>query len=233
MKELKGKGWKIFFDEARHRYYDEKNEPIISVTDITGVMDKPALAPWAANCACDYILQHREDDDLESLVSKARKEWRNVKDKAADIGSEIHSWVSSWIKGDKLDVPNDEMIANGITAFLKWQKEHKAKWLESEAMVYSKKYHYAGILDAVAVIDGKTYLVDFKSSKGIYPEMLLQVSGYEIAYNEMKGRRVIDGRIIIKLGKLDGSFEVRECEEAWDAFLSALTLRKWAKQQNI
>ena len=45
--------------------------------------------------------------------------------------------------------------------------------------VFSEKYGYAGTIDYVCTIDGKTYIVDFKTSKQVWPEYELQVSAYK------------------------------------------------------
>ena len=42
------------------RYYKKDGKKLPSVTTITGQLDKPALTYWAANCACDYIIQELE-----------------------------------------------------------------------------------------------------------------------------------------------------------------------------
>jgi hypothetical protein len=60
----------------------------------------------------------------------------------------------------------------------------------------------------VAVVDGKVTLVDFKTGKGIYDEMLCQVS----AYNELLKIRGIqtDEIMILRIGRNeDEGFETR------------------------
>jgi hypothetical protein len=45
------------FDEKKHLYfYDGK--PMTGCTTILGVLAKPALIPWAAKMAVEYIAQH-------------------------------------------------------------------------------------------------------------------------------------------------------------------------------
>ena len=114
-----------------------------------------------------------------------------VSTKAADIGTEIHQWASDWILKKNPEMPTDEKVVNGITAFLKFQKEHKLKWIESERYIFSKKYKYAGILDAIAKKNNKLILVDFKSNYRIYDEMRFQVAGYQIAYEEEDRKSVV------------------------------------------
>ena len=222
---------KIKFEDERHIFYDEKGKQIPGVTSATGVVDKSgALMGWVAKMMGLYLLTEKEKGNgmiTEELVGKAKKEYRNLQKQAADIGTEIHQWVSDWILGKKPEMPDNEKVVNGITAFLRFQKEHNLKWVESEKVIYSKKHSYAGILDAVAKEGNKLVLIDFKSSSGIYEEMQFQVAGYEIAYEEETGKK-IDKRIIIKFGKETGDFEVKELdniEKDKKAFLACLQLK--------
>ncbi len=116
--------------------------------------------------------------------------------------------------------------------FLKFQKEHKFKWVESERYIFSKKHKYAGILDSIAKEGNKLILVDFKSSNGIYDSMRFQVSGYKIAWEEETGKK-IDERMILRFGKNDGEFEIKRLDnDAKDkkAFLNCLNLKKRLKE---
>jgi len=170
--------------------------------------------------------------DLATGVLNGIKEYRARSRKAADIGTIIHEWVSDWILKKNPEMPSDEKVVNGIMAFLKFQKEHKFKWLESERYIFSKKYRYAGILDSIAREGDKLLLVDFKSSNGIYDDMRFQVSGYKIAWEEETGRK-IDERMILRFGKNDGEFEIRRLDnDAKDkkAFLNCLALKNRLKE---
>jgi len=225
----------IRFDEVRHSFWNQKGERLIGVTSATGVIDKSGpLMYWAVNTTRDYLLDllKRGIKITETEIETASKQHRIFKKKAADIGTAIHEWVANWIDGKKPEMPDNEKVVNGITAFLKFQKEHKFKWIESERVVYSKKYKFAGFLDAVALDKKSRYLVDFKSSKGIYSPMLFQTAGYQLAYEEEIGKK-FDKRIIIKFGKEDGNFEVMELndyEKDKEAFLSALNLKRRLKE---
>lgn len=228
--ELYDKKIVIRFDDGRHIFYGPKGEYLTSVTGITGVVDKSgALTGWAVNLTRDYLLIKISKGKItEADILEASKQHRIFKKKAANIGTQIHQWCSDWILGKKPEMPKDEKVVNGIIAFLKFQKEQKVKWLESEKVVYSKKYSYAGFLDAVGKIGKDLVLIDFKSSNGIYDEMRFQVAGYQIAYEE-ETKTKFDKRIIIRFGKEDGNFEVKELdnnEADKKAFLACLELKK-------
>jgi len=235
-KLYRGKEIIRFEDKPFHRFWDKKGNPLLSVTAITGIVKKPesltSLMGWAVNQMGDYLLNSGEEKITQEIIEKAKKEYRRIKREAADVGSLIHEWVSDWILGKEPEMPDDERVINGITAFLKFQKEHKIKWLESERIVYSRKYKFAGILDAVGKQGKDLLLVDFKSSNGIYEEMRFQVAGYQIAWEEETGKK-FDKRLILRFGKNDGEFEVFELnddEKDKKAFLACLTLKRRLKE---
>jgi len=229
----------IRFDDERHVFYDSAGNPLLSVTGITSIIDKSsALMGWVAKCMALYLTEKWDIEKIKTesekirLIETAKREYRKISEKEADIGSTIHAWISDWIKKKKPEMPEDERVINGITAFLKFQKKHRMEWIESERVVYSKKYRFAGILDAIARKGKDLILIDFKSSNGFYPEMPLQTSGYQIAYEEETGQK-INKRMIIRFGKETGEFEIREFtnnDADKSAFLSCLNLKTRLKE---
>ena len=205
----------------------------------------------------DVTREYTEEDKIE-LVDKAKKEYRWVTKKAADIGTAIHELVEKWINGEEVVMPTDENILNGYTAFLKYQKEHKSKWLLSERLVYSREHQVSGTMDALELIESEKalYPTDFKSSKGIYNEMYFQIGGYQLMLEEeiryllsipfstikdpkdkilVKAYKKYGGfkhRKIIRFGKFDGEFEVKildNYEMDRDAFVACLAIGKRLK----
>ncbi len=223
----------IKFDDENHRFYGTKGEPLISVTGITGVIDKSrVLIYWAVGLMRDFLLPKVDRGITEQDILEASRQHSIFKKKSADIGTRIHEWVSDWIKGKNPKMPDDEQVVNGITAFLKFQRGNKIKWIESERVIYSKKYKYAGILDAVGKIGKDLVLIDFKSSNGVYDEMRFQVAGYQIAYEE-ETKKKIDRRIIARFGKDTGefeAFELKDHQKDKKAFLACLELRRRLKE---
>ena len=221
----------IRFDEGRHIFYDKKGK-LISVTGATSVVDKSApLMGWVAKMMGLYLLEEKKKGNsfiTEGLIGNAKKEYRRISKEAANLGTEIHEWVSDWILKKKPEMPDNEKVVNGITAFLEFQKKNKFKWLESERIIYSKKYRYAGWLDATAMSGKDFTIVDFKSGNGLYDEMRFQVAGYRLAYEE-EMKKKFDKGILIRFGKEDGNFEPYDLdnyEKDKKAFLNCLALRK-------
>lgn len=144
---------------------------------------------------------------------------------------------------------NDDLIEQAaqraFKVFLEWYKEVKPKVLATEQVVYSRMYKYAGCYDALLNIDGKTYLVDWKttsSSKtaphGIYPEMFIQLGGYAGAMMEeamaVKGidkLPQIDGLMVVSVKK-DGKLDIAiRTDVDWCAqvFRDVISIREFTK----
>ena len=192
------------FDPVHHRYYLGEKQ-LTGVTTILGVLAKPQLLPWASKEACEYVQQNLKSmDELESVLAKAKNAYAQKRDKAADIGTLAHSWISDYIGGK--NPKRNEEIAIITDNFLKWVEEAKPKFLASEKVVHSKQHWFAGTLDFIAEIGGKQYLGDIKTGSGIYQEMWWQTSGYQLALEEIEPEWKIDGHIIVnptKEGKLN------------------------------
>lgn len=219
------------FDDEKHRFTIE-GRSIISVTGATSIIDKSRpLIFWAIGLAKNHLLEKLNSGQpiTEADILEASQQHSIVKEKAATIGDMVHTWAEEYITGKKPKIPEDEKVKNGVLAFMKWIDETKIEIVESERIGYSKKYNFAGILDAIGKMGKKTILIDFKTSKQIYPEMSLQVAGYQIMYEE-ETKKKIDKRIIVRFGKDDGEFEIKELDndkEDKKAFLSALELKKY------
>ena len=232
------------FDENKH-IYSVNGKTIYGTTSITGVINKPALVYWAANMAADAFLANMEagkpldEVQIKELSNIIRTAHAQKKDKAADIGTMIHEWLEQFLKAGlaKKPIPkkpiNPEM-KNAIEAFLSWTKKNKVKFTETERKVYSKKYGYAGTLDAIAVVNGKPTIVDFKTSNAIYPEMFLQTVAYQSALQE-ETKKIYTHNLILRLSKENKEkgiepFEVLETEnyvENFKTFIACLKIYSW------
>jgi hypothetical protein len=189
------------FDENKH-YFSVNGESVISVTNCTSIIDKSRpLIYWAVGLSKDYLLANIKElikDDkggtILRLIEESAKQHQIKKEEAATAGTEAHKWCELFIKAktdkDIPKLPEDPKVYNAVTAFLKWVDEHEVKFLSSERHIYSKKYKYAGIMDAEAVIGKKKCVVDFKTSKGFYNEFRFQVAAYQAAAEEESEKNI-------------------------------------------
>jgi len=235
----------VQFDELRHKYYvNGKRRP--GVTTYCGVIDKSkALVPWAVKKAVEYIRVHLEDlkkckilieeFNQNEILYGAKNEADREKNVAAEIGKAIHKWVEDYANKKKPEMPEDKKILNGVNAFLDWIKEEKFKIKHSEMIVYSKKYDFVGTQDMELEKNGKFYLGDIKTGKGIYNEMRLQTAAYMEARQE-ESKKKYDGRFLIQLNKETGEFfpyfldyQKGEYERDFKAFIHCKAIYDWQK----
>ncbi len=219
-------------DSHRYKLVGEKTY-LISVTAITGILDKSqALIPWAVNTDIGYIRQYLEEkagqkftiEELEPILEEAKNKHNEKKEEAATNGSMVHDYAEKVAKSimEGTDMPEidsewPEQVLQGISAFLEWYNAHNVKFHASEGLVYSKELGVVGTADAVASINGENVLIDYKTSKGVYPEYHYQAAGYLRMWNEEHPEMQLTGAKILHFSKDDGSFKVVDVENLKEA----------------
>jgi hypothetical protein len=177
--------------------------------------------------------------ELENVLEQARKQHTIRKLEAATIGGIVHDLIENYVNAKinnidfSLNEEFDERVVNGFQAFIDWEKAHNVKFLHAEKLIYSKQYGYVGMCDCIAIIDKKLFILDWKTGKGVYNEMLFQVSAYGKAHEEESGEKV-EGLAIIHLHKDTGDFSIREIsleeyKECADSFVHCLAVKKHLK----
>lgn len=170
-----------------HRYYWNGAGPIASVTTVIGVVDKSGpLIGWAKRTTAEAAVDNAAAipgwvemagrDGAVSLLTKAASVKR---DRAADAGTAVHGYAEAISRGIDVEVPED--YAPFVAVYRRFLADFSPAFLAAEEMVCSLKHGYAGTLDAICTIAGETWLLDYKTSKGVYPETALQLAAYGAA----------------------------------------------------
>lgn len=226
------------FDEDKH-VYRINGEEVEGVTNALNVISKPALINWAAKMSAEYIERNLvpgkalNEIEIKELCRKAKFAHREKKQSAADIGSMVHALIETYIKnkGKVGSVIHPEVNA-GFNAFKQWIDENKVEFHASEQKVYSKTHKFCGTFDFIATVNGKRMMGDIKTSSGIYHEMFLQTSAYQLARQEEFPDEVFEGHVIVncrKTGELDTRISY-DYDTHKEAFLCALGLSRKLKQ---
>ena len=213
------------FDTAKH-IYSVNGKIVYGCTNIVGIINKPALMYWAVNQAIGNLAEalkpgvKYDEVQLKNMLEEAKKMHTKTKDAAADLGTMIHEWIEKYLKAGLSKQPLPKLPINlemktAIKGFLEWTKENKVKFISSERRIYSKKYKYAGTLDAEAMVNGKLAIVDFKTSNAFYPEYFLQATAYQQAREEEADKKY-NGVYIVRFAKNKDTkqplFEVKKSE---------------------
>ena len=234
------------FNPSSHRYDVSDNGSkfiqVPSVTTILNVLAKPALVSWGVKCACNYVednlrlLFAGESFSVEQIfkvVQDARTAHDRTRQEAADIGTEAHDWLRDYWRAiiRKTDIPalpEDPLVRNCTTAVQDWISQHKVVPISIEAPLYSRQYKICGRSDFIGLVDGELSVLDYKSSKFLYPEVALQMSPYAMMYYE-EGTEKPETRWGIRMDKLTGEFEDKRYPPAtfeadWNTFLAVFKI---------
>jgi hypothetical protein len=205
----------------------------VGMSTILGKLASPMLENWKINNQVNAIKLEMEKqgialDKIDSIIINARSNARKQNENILSIGSIVHKLVEKWLKGEKITKPDNTIVANCFMKFQKFWKKHKLKLVESEKILYSER-GYCGTLDLIAIDPQKNlWLIDIKTSKGIFINMVHQVHGYKLAYEEQTGKKV-NKMYIVRLPKTDEDFEARHIlykKEHIKAFLGLLSCHK-------
>jgi len=227
------------FDPVSHRYTVNGVQKY-GVTGILNIIGKPWLMYWAVNKTLEYIEDNwdirKSYDEIQKdeMLANAKKNHRRFAGDAAQIGTKVHEWIEMYIngqlgKGKESPMPKNENILLAVNNFLKWVSENDIEWHDSERKVYSRKYDFAGTIDAIATVNGKATAIDFKTSTGIYDEMFLQSAAYAMALKEELGSK-FEELWIVRVSKTGKEFEAKKSEkidEHFKTFLCCLGVYRW------
>lgn len=238
----------IAFWEKMHWYrlWNPKTQSpldwITSVTGATGLIGFPSdkAMDWATRLTNDFLSELVENKiPIKQLhIDEACRQHLVRKEEATSIGKTVHKYAEDFVKGLKPELPKEEKALNGVTAFHEWFKSKKIKIIESEKLVYSKKHNYVGTLDAIANIDGRLSVIDFKTSNYANSSMCYQVAAYQMAYEEETGSKFTGSRYLLRFDKDNGDFHPRILDELetdykddCQAFIGLLTTKNREKSR--
>ncbi len=112
------------------------------------------------------------------------------RDKAATRGTIVHDSIEKLLKGESVET-EDEEIAKHLMCFKKFYAEHDIEATDIELFLISPNLDFAGTPDLICKLDGKTWLIDFKTGN-FYKTHPLQCRMYALLYEDIFGIK-IDG----------------------------------------
>lgn len=159
-------------------------------------------------------------------VGMEGKDYRELRDHAADAGTCAHAMVEADIRGKDFDpspYPADVVaLAQGaFGAYKEWATQTRLKPVETEVSLVSERHRYGGTLDAMLVQD-KLALGDWKTGNRLYPEHLIQLAAYHQLWTENRpDEPIIGGFHLLRFSKDHGDFAhhyFADLSPAWRAF---------------
>lgn len=179
-------------------------------------------------------------DDGSSLIHWAWDlgnrgiDYRKMRDQAADIGTIAHFLIECFLHNHEADL--SEFSAADIEKaniaygnFRQWWDAEGLTILEPEVQLVSEKWHFGGTIDAPSRDkEGRIVLLDWKTSKGIWPAHKFQLAAYEQLWNECRPDMPVQRRGIVRIGKASAD----DFEVAW-MFSSASEWRVFQKRLEL
>tara|TARA_B100000029_G_scaffold237854_1_gene234924 strand:- start:13066 stop:13812 length:747 start_codon:yes stop_codon:yes gene_type:complete len=213
-----------------NRYYliPGLSEPLPSVTSVLNTISKPGLISWEKNVAIDYArekiskyISNTENtnlDGLHEIFENAKEQPKFIMSKAGEFGTKAHEFIELLLQQNfDVDVPsNMKWIYKN---FNDWKNEYNFNNIEQEKYLYSTKYGYAGTADSIGLINDNLFILDWKTSKGLYIEHLLQVSAYANAYTELTGNQIANAGVL-RLDKNQSGYEFKIIDDINKHFIT-------------
>ena len=170
------------FNAKAHRYWLD-GKPVPGVTTLLGKgLPKPALPYWSAKAVAEFVVDNPEQvDQIRSLgrgpaVAALKAIPWQARDEAAVRGADVHSLAEELLHGREVDVP--EHLVAYVDGYVRWLDEFDVTPVLTERQVASRAHWYAGTFDAIVDLGGERWLLDWKTSKGVYGSTALQVAAY-------------------------------------------------------
>jgi hypothetical protein len=234
---------------------------VASVTTLLGNgLPKPALMYWAAKMvaekACenpDFIKQMIDAQGKDETIKWLKGAHRTFTNKKADMGTIAHMAIEHYVDGRPMTAAqiDAELVERKVPldmwkvtkGYIDGAKEFfdacEPEILESEVTVYSRAHGYAGTLDLLGRLsfggERLPCIMDFKTGKGVYPEMGLQLCAYaradfigttdgvERPLADVFGGEPIQHGVIVRLKP--GGFEVKSFTLSDDLFQVFLAVK--------
>lgn len=185
------------------------------VTTVLNVLNKPALVKWANNLGLQGI-------DSTKYV-----------DEKAAIGTLAHDMIACYLRKEVCDTTEYskkqiDQAENSVLSFFEWEKSHPIKPILVEKPLVSEVWRFGGTIDCLAGLhEGQHVLIDFKTSKGIFPEMLCQLAAYRYLLGDNGYKGIFNSRILrIGRDETEGFEErvVTNLEGHWEIFTHCLSI---------
>lgn len=196
-------------------YKNAEGKRLPSVTTVLGILAKPALIDWAWKCGKDGL------------------DYKSVRDDAGNVGTLAHYLILCHLRNEKPDLsewPKDQIdrAENSFLKYLEWAKGHKVVPLLTEQPLVSDVMGFSGTIDCLAELDGVLVLIDHKSGKAIYSDMVYQLGAYWHLLQQ--AGRAVDHARILRIGRDETEtfeekyYSLAELARGYDVFQHCLAV---------
>lgn len=226
MPKVPSKGIQVVEYPNYHRYKLDGKWAIGVTTALNGI-PKDGLKYWAAGVVADYALSNMRQVSwlLESAgYGPARKMLTDIpnehRDSAAVRGTDVHELAEKYIRDEEIEVP--EALMPYVEGYAAYISDFDPASVHEELVVANRTHMYAGRLDSIQDVPSLgRVLVDYKTSRKVYGEHVLQCAAYRFAetYKDGDGEHPmipVDAAYILHIQP--GTYDMVPAQADEDAF---------------
>jgi len=207
-----------------HTIYKVNGKRVKSVTTLIN-----AHLGWSKGALIGWTRKHcLKGEDSMAIMKEAGR-----------IGTLAHKMIEEFIKGGvvNLDSYSALEISQAKTAYYgyyTWFADNNVEFLETEMKLVSEKYGFGGTFDAIAIVNGKLVICDWKTSRFVHDEFLVQLAAYRQLIHENTEHK-IRGAILLKLDKEEKGiyeehhYKIKDLNWGWRIFKLILKLQELKK----
>ena len=160
------------FDPVPHKYTYKGNEFISATTFIQRFSETFDSEYWA----------NYKADQQGVPVEWVKAQWKELNDYANELGTDLHDWIEYYFTKRWRALPTNPDTIHRIKKFLDIYalKLHELEPVAFEVRIFSEKWRIAGMIDALFLIRGNLFILDWKTNKKFetdetmkYPSKLL------------------------------------------------------------
>ena len=176
------------------------------------------LIPWATGATTTYIEENCPINNYRKYIVskdeliKARWHYKEISNRALDVGSAVHDAIRIWIASGREPSNPDEQVENAFLAFLEFWDANEMKTIKSEERMYL--INWSGMFDWYGWFNSRLYILDWKSSKDFYREMRIQTAAYRGGWSELGNK--VEGHGCVRLDKEDGLCHFKDYSKFYD-----------------
>jgi hypothetical protein len=218
---------RVSFNAELHRYQVsdirvDGGRPCIvpSVTTILSAMlAKPHLQSWALKLAAQSMIAAFQPNrpyqatDIQRMAWLAVDAGKRATAEAGATGAETHHCIEAYLRqrnGENVQAlwPQDSMAQKCFLAAINWLEANNVRMLHAEKILYSRAHRVIGTMDlaGLVTVNGRSAVIDYKTSNRLAPSMRLQLAAYQAMYAECFGINLQD-RWLLRLDKETGDCE--------------------------
>lgn len=242
----------------RRGYYDANGKRLPSVTTVIGATlgwSKDGLVGWAYRKGVEAMADEMTgppppselgaDADDEAIMgewvatcaerAKAKRAHQKQRDAAADAGTLAHAMIEAHQRGEPLPSSTDPVMQAAATVgyrkWLRWYIDVDPELIAAETLMVDQAIGLGGTLDSVVRIGAKVVLADWKTGKGAYDDVVIQLGGYAHLW-EQRGGAPIDEAVVVNAPCAVGApldvvrIDLEQLREGRAAFFSLLSIYK-------